>query len=216
MHYRNAQEGGGTSSPNFPVHFMGRTHGNRLMCRAVGNQEPTGTDRNRQAPQGNGVRDARFRRSSETACFRSSCAINSVTENYGFGTAVRTFLGVLGWSQELLRALQRALRGCSGVLGGAREVLGGSSGTPRGLLGDSSSVSGSSRGVRRGHWRSSGGPRGSSGSPQGALGGPSEVLGGPRGALGANLGGPRALLGTSECGLKIIEKTLVFLVFPAI
>ena len=25
-----------------------RTHGNRPMCQAVGNQEPTGTDRNRQ------------------------------------------------------------------------------------------------------------------------------------------------------------------------
>ena len=164
------------------------------MCRAVGNQEPTGTDRNRQAPQGNGMRDARFRRSSETACFRSSCAIDSVTENYGFGTAVRTFLGVLGWSQELLRALQRGLRRCSGVLGGAREVLGG----PRGLLGGSLGIPRASRGALGGSGGVIGGPRGVLGDPRGA---PKELSGGPvrsSGVLGGRSGRSLGVLGRSS------------------
>ena len=95
------------------------------------------------------------------------------------------------------------LWGTGGFSGGPRGVLGGSLGPPWGFLERLGELSG-------GHWRSSWGPRGSSESAQGALGGPSEVLGGLRGTLGAVLGRPRALLGTSECGLKIIEKNVGF------
>ena len=109
----------------------------------------------------------------------------------------------------MLGASVRGPRRPLGVLGGPQGSLGVPSVAPWGFL--------ERLGVPSGrHWRSAGGARGPSVRFQGALGRSSEVLGGPRGALCDVFGRSRALLGTSERDLKIIEKTPVFIVFPAI